>query len=244
MRKFKDKQGDKMSKTFCVGDIHGGYLSLTQCLQRSKFDYQQDTLICLGDVVDGWPETPQCIEELLKIKNLIYIMGNHDKWAYTWFKTGQEPLIWTTQGGQATIGAYAKHLDLKERHENFFGPANPFMSSKVIPYHIDEQNRLFVHGGCNPSIPIERQLQEDLYWDRTLFHEAIAVETVHKQYKEIYIGHTTTWGISKIPLKLGNVWMMDQGGGYEGKLSIINVDTHEFWQSDNVNLLYPNRDGR
>ena len=35
-------------KTFAVGDIHGAYKSLVQCLERSKFDYNNDRLIVLN----------------------------------------------------------------------------------------------------------------------------------------------------------------------------------------------------
>ena len=55
-----------MTKTFVIGDIHGAYRALLQCLEKSRFDYQQDTLICLGDVSDGWPETSQAVDELLE----------------------------------------------------------------------------------------------------------------------------------------------------------------------------------
>ena len=43
---------------------------------------------------------------------------------------------------------------------------------------------------------------------------------------------------------VSNVWAMDQGGGFEGKLSIINVKTKEYFQSDLVKDLYPNHKGR
>ena len=49
-------------RTFVIGDIHGGYLSLKQCLERSSFNYEEDTLISLGDICDGWPETKRCID--------------------------------------------------------------------------------------------------------------------------------------------------------------------------------------
>jgi len=42
-----------MSKTFVIGDIHGGYKALLQCFARSGFDYKKDKLICLGDITDG-----------------------------------------------------------------------------------------------------------------------------------------------------------------------------------------------
>ena len=38
-------------KTYAIGDIHGAYKSLVQCLERSKFDYNNDRLIVMGDVV-------------------------------------------------------------------------------------------------------------------------------------------------------------------------------------------------
>lgn len=43
-------------RTLVMGDIHGGYKALMQCLERSKFDYEKDTLIQLGDICDGWSD--------------------------------------------------------------------------------------------------------------------------------------------------------------------------------------------
>ncbi|MET0786893.1 MAG: metallophosphoesterase, partial [Paenisporosarcina sp.] len=64
-------------RTFALGDVHGNYKGLMQCLKRSGFNNEKDTLIQLGDVVDGFSESFECVEELLKIKNLISIRGNH-----------------------------------------------------------------------------------------------------------------------------------------------------------------------
>ena len=33
---------------------------------------------------------------------------------------------------------------------------------------------------------------------------------------------------------------MDTGAGWNGKLTIMDVDTEEYWQSDLVESLYPN----
>ncbi|MCA9398849.1 MAG: metallophosphoesterase, partial [Candidatus Omnitrophica bacterium] len=54
-------------RVFAIGDIHGAYKALIQCLERSGFDYQKDRLIVLGDVCDGYPQAKKCISELLKI---------------------------------------------------------------------------------------------------------------------------------------------------------------------------------
>ena len=47
-----------------------------------------------------------------------------------------------------------------------------------------------------------------------------------------------------IPMNRCNIWNMDTGGGFEGRLTIMDVDTKEFWQSDDLRTLYPNEKGR
>ena len=36
--------------------------------------------------------------------------------------------------------------------------------------NIDEENRLFVHGGIIPGVLLEEQSKQDLMWDRELFN--------------------------------------------------------------------------
>jgi len=249
-----------MSKTFCIGDVHGAHKALVQCLERSNFDYENDTLICLGDVADGWSEVPECVEELLKIKNLIYVCGNHDRWAKDWFKYGATHYLWISQGGQATIDAYVRTgLLVDERHRNFW-----LKVEDRLFYHDEERDYLFVHGGYNWHYPVIEQPKafannySNLYWDRHLWDTAWATEKrlfngvrVEKprfmdQYTLIFIGHTTTTFTTgdTLPVKALNVYNLDQGAGYEGKLTIMDIDSKEFWQSDLVNTLYPNERGR
>ena len=151
-------------RTFVIGDIHGAFKALLQCLARSSFDYKKDTLIVIGDVVDGWPEVPQCISKLLTVKNLIYVWGNHDWWVNKWFKTGWTHPIWEEQGGNATKEAYVKQGDLLVAHRDFF--------DRAVKYYIIGK-KLFVHGGLYPiNKPMEKQELNDLMWDRDLFNAA------------------------------------------------------------------------
>jgi serine/threonine protein phosphatase 1 len=110
-------------KTYVVGDIHGAHKALVQVLERSGFQYHIDTLITIGDIVDGWGESYEVIEELLKIKNRIDIMGNHDQWMYEFITTGIHPDSWS-QGGLATAKSYARALGMdliidRTAHEGF-----------------------------------------------------------------------------------------------------------------------------
>lgn len=245
-----------------IGDIHGNYKALIQCFERSNFDYKKDTLIALGDYVDGYPETKKVIDELLKIKNLIPIMGNHDDWAlefYDEYSPSCNPeRYWVSQGGQATLDSYGgqfKPMDLE--HVKFL------KSCKMAHVEIDEKDKLlFVHGGINTNKKIEQHNLNEVIWDRILIESAFKKHQSkpdHKftnEYKEIYIGHTSTQFFYKNkreklivpeeiaehgtkPLFLCNVIALDTGAGWSGKLTIMDIKTKEYWQSDLSKTLYP-----
>lgn len=78
-----------------------------------------------------------------------------------------------------------------------------------------------------------------LYWQMQ-HDKGMALDTI-PGYKEVFIGHTSTsrFDPDLKPVNLSNVWNLDQGGGWEGKLTCMDVDTKEFWQSDIVKDLYP-----
>lgn len=89
-----------------MGDIHGSYKALIQCFERSGFDYENDLLIQLGDVIDGHPQAYECIEELLKIRHLIAIKGNHDDWFLEFTNTDFHPYYWNYGGNLFNIALF------------------------------------------------------------------------------------------------------------------------------------------
>ena len=217
---------------FVIGDIHGAYLALLQVLKDSNFNYFQDQLICLGDACDRLPQTNDVIDELLKIKNLIFILGNHDLWTFEWMQSGKMIDNHYKQGGYATLISY-KNKKIPKSHVSFYKQGKG--------YYIDEKDRLFVHGGFNPRIKIENQSIEYLAWDRQLFNNFIeGCITSIGTYSEVFIGHTPTPKYKKdfTPLNIGNLWNLDQGAGYGGKLTLMNIETKGYWQSDFVDNLY------
>ena len=234
--------------TYVIGDIHGAYKALEQCIERSGIDKDSDRLICLGDVADSWPEVPECFDKLLEFKQLDFILGNHDYWLLEWFRTRYTPHIWTSQGGKATLEAYERLMNMMEfdrmdKHQELL--------EKALYYLIDDKNRVFVHGGINWHIPLKENNNHDLMWDRKMVEiaywwERRLPEEKFKDYEEIFVGHTTTsWHQKDLkPVHASNLWNLDQGAGWEGKLTLMDVDTKEYWQSDNVNDLYPNYRGR
>lgn len=101
-------------REFVMGDLHGSYRALKQCLEAVDFDYKKDRLIQLGDIVDRNPEVFECVEELLKIRHLIVVRGNHDDWFDEFCQTGRHPVEWL-QGGKATARSYWIHSQGKGR---------------------------------------------------------------------------------------------------------------------------------
>ena len=227
---------------FVIGDIHGGHKALAQCLNRSKFDPEKDLLISLGDICDGWPEVNKVIDELLQIKNIQVILGNHDEWALRWMKDGWMEDIWTSQGGLATMESYQRDLAcVPQSHVDLLKNAKLF-------FELD--NKLFVHGGINPDVDITKQDPELLMWDRDLLNDAVRVHKTtpgHRfgKWNDIFVGHTTTEVYKTLkPIHVCNVWDLDTGGGWSGKLTIMDIDSYEYWQSDLVPDLYPHIPGR
>jgi len=248
-------------RTFVMGDIHGGHKALLQCLQRSGFQYDRDTLIQLGDITDGYQDVFACVEELLKIQHLIAMRGNHDAWFLEFLQTGIHPIQWA-QGGEGTLRSYLAAAG--KNHIPIGGYLHPLaLSPADVPlthreffaqqrlYYIDANNNCFLHAGFDRQRPFYTQEPSTYYWDRQLWLQALSHQAVNNtrkrplvfrmrtRFNEIFIGHTRTiiWGTDK-PIKAANVYNVDTGGGGGGRLTIMNVHTKEIWQSDPVSSLY------
>ena len=221
-------------KTFAIGDIHGTHKAMMQCFERSKFDHEKDRLIVMGDVCDGYPEVKQCIDELLKIEHYDLVIGNHDMWALDWALKGDMPKIWTSQGGDRTIASYNGGSMSKDHIE--------FLRSGKL--WIEREDQVFVHGGFNPDVLLKTHSAQMLVWDRTLLDMAWKKHIAGRKcqlsrYKDIFVGHTTTELYNTLqPIHACNVWNLDTGAGWSGKLTIMDVDTKEYWQSDLSKDLY------
>ncbi len=238
--------------TFAIGDIHGGLKALIQVLNKLEVT-EEDTLIFMGDYVDGWSESAQVVSFLLELSkkiNCIFIKGNHDVWCEEWLKDETVNPTWYMHGGKETIDSYDGFTAAeKSEHLTFF--------QNLSLYHLDDANRLFLHAGFTSMHGVAKEMVPDnFYFDRTLWEMALAMDvTIDKNnpiypkrlqhYSEIYIGHTptTNFGIPT-PMNRANVWNVDTGAAFKGKVSAMNIDTKTYYQSDNLPGLYPDERGR
>lgn len=223
-------------RRFVIGDIHGKIIQLNKALEAVDFNDEEDQLITIGDITDRGEDVYGCIERLLKIKNRIDIVGNHDDSWYEGLRNGTQTMLWT-QGGKETMASYlSRDIDPKV-HIDFF--------ANQVDYHIDEHNNLFVHGGFNRHYPIEGQSRLICCWDRDLWLAALSYESMKDKshgfkmkdnFNHVFIGHTPTlYHGSTYPMLAANILNIDTGCGKSmtAMLTIMNVDTLEYKQVDN-----------
>lgn len=211
------------------------------------------------------------LEEKAIIKP-IFIRGNHDVWCEKFLLYREAPHLWLQQGGLASENSYVesgylediKHIEFfKHLHNYYIDEENRgfvhggFTSKRGLGHEPYESNYYWDRNLWQLALSVSKEYNDINPNDFRYVHYPF------ENHKEIYIGHTTTgmWLIKPhyleykieqqpkqgrivVPMHRCNMWNLDTGGGYEGKLTIMDIDTKEFWQSDYVNTLYPNERGR
>ncbi len=246
-------------KKFVLGDVHGAYKSLIQVFEKSNFDFLKDKVYFLGDIVDGWSQSKECIDFIMSIPNKEIIMGNHDEWAMYYYtkqvhynnnSVDSEYLSWKTHGGWETIKSLGDLEEIDKKYIEFF---------QSMKYFHEEDGNLFVHAGYSdleddngnifhPS----KQHPYLLCWDREFIHRMYRERKntnfkLKSPWKEIFVGHTPTTDFNDFyttPKNWHNVWNMDTGSAFHGKVSMMNIETKEIFQSEQSRKLYPNEKGR
>jgi serine/threonine protein phosphatase 1 len=241
-----------MKRTLVIGDIHGGLKAVHQLFEKAKVT-TEDKLIFLGDYVDGWSESAGTMDYMMQLaetNECVFIKGNHDVWCEGWLRNGEADKTWLLHGGVPTVNSYAgADAAKKMQHLNFL--------ERMPYYYIDEKNRLFIHAGFTSMHGPQKEFYySNFSWDRTLWEMAITMDKRIKKdsllfpkrlklFKEIYIGHTPTlyYNVDK-PMQGCNVWNLDTGAAFYGKLSMMDTDSKKIWQSEPVHSLYPGETGR
>ena len=233
---------------FVIGDIHSQFFKLKDVLYKSKFNYEEDLLITIGDLVDRGCEPINVIYELMKIKNNINIIGNHDQAFYEWMKYPYKQHLY--RGLYMSDLTMTKWIALDEIERE---KIQEFIYNQK-PYYIDENQNLFVHAGLDLKTEIKYNSIEKLTEDRSFFKGLLSAQNstqkkirTKEEFNNIFIGHTPTVCYKQVkgrfkesntdkefydkPINIKNVWNIDTGAGFDQKLSMMNIDTLEIFQS-------------
>lgn len=226
-----------MQKTFVLGDLHSNFKGLYQLLERVNFDFEQDNLYFIGDLFDGaGKDSYCCLSTISKIKNLYPCMGNHDLWIKHWITTNKVNKTWLKSGGMFTLENLLTYPDSKLLLEDYF---------KKVKYWYNYKNYFICHAGFDTRKSVTSQKEINFAINRSLFQKAIVnnnkklkfnFNNVNFNFDTVIIGHTPT--ISHKPDFVSNVINIDTGSANGGKLTLLNLDTLEYFQSDYTKKLY------
>lgn len=152
------------SLTYAVADLHGRLDLLEAALEAIAGDAgaaETRTIVFLGDYVDRGPDGAQVLDRLMR--------GPPEGWRWICLKGNHEAMMalalinpdrldwWIENGGDTTIRSYRGEHHATARHLPWI---------EALPaIHVDA-HRVFVHGGVDPRIPLERQQEKTLLWKR------------------------------------------------------------------------------
>ena len=234
---------------YVIGDIHGCYEQFMEILNLIQLK-DTDTLYVLGDVVDRGPHPIKTLMRLMKMLNVVCIVGNHELMALDGLRflntqittesvgsIGAETLgnliDWQRNGSDTTIEEF-KQLDPEMRREvlNFIMEFSMYEELTV-----NEQKYLLVHAGLgefSPGKKIEENSLKNLVWERANYGIQYFNDTI------VVTGHTPTQFIDGNPnpgriYKHLNHIAIDCGCGMPGgRLAAICLETGEEYYSSTI----------
>ncbi len=211
---------------YAMSDLHGCYDKYIKMLKKINFK-DDDTLYILGDTVDRGPDGIKIYQDIMKRKNVIAILGNHDYTALRMFKKifNREDFdyldlgykMWMMIGGEPTNNAF---MELSEAEQlEIINHISKFPIYKEI---IVNGNSFWL----SHSIPEKEKMLNNDDLDREDF--IAGAPEYDKQYfenKYIVTGHTPTYfidfkGGGKIYRKNNHI-AIDCGAIFDGDLGCI-----------------------
>ena len=228
-----------------MGDSHGAYKAVREALKLAEYDKKKDLLIVLGDTQDGWSQAPELIDYYQNISrdNLIYLVGNHDSSFIEWYDGGCRRHIMHGHGGDVTERVYLNFS------EDRIAEHAEWLRMQRHSY-LDEHNRFFVHAGWDPLFDFNDSTQrstEEYLWNRSFWDGMFKGRNYAKNLSEVYIGHSPTIRFKPYedkPMNRKNVWNLDTGAAFNGRVTVMDVNTKVYWQSKKCKDHYPTERGR
>lgn len=191
-------------RVYAIGDIHGRLDLLEQLLEMIVADARdydgKKLLIFLGDYIDRGLKSRGVLDllagEMPEGFEAIFLKGNHEQAMLQFLQDAEFGRTWKYYGGLETLYSYgiqdvalsddpkafetarlALEVALPSSHLNF-------LTNRLIPY-FDMGGYYFVHAGVRPGLPLNRQVEADLYWIRDDF-----LQSTFDHGRIIVHGHT------------------------------------------------------
>ena len=234
-----------MGRRLVIGDIHGSYRALMRVFEKASVSYD-DEVFFVGDISDGYPETLECLRLFYSMRNFHGVIGNHDFWLMNYLSAREAPLHWLNQGGNHTV----KSIDKATKRERLMYAE--FLSS--WPYVLKTGNDFIMHGGpadftiqeLEEISEIKRHTYEEkdrsspgykVAWNRDYFYNTLEGTQKHLENR-IIVGHTPVKNHPYVS-KDGMLVNLDTGAGFNGPVTMMDIDSMEIFQSKGSDTYYP-----
>lgn len=225
---------------YAVGDIHGHLASLDHALELIEADGGPEAeIVFLGDYVDRGPDVRGTLQRLIDGRNAgrpwTFLKGNHDRMFARFLSDATlhddriasgKPWMNPSLGGAQTLASYGVHDAGSRPIDEVFEEAR----KKVLAEHVafadglplwhETKDKIFVHAGIRPGIPMERQDEDDLVWIRDGF-----LEDTRDHGKLIVHGHTAL----DHPVAYPNRINLDGGAGFGNPLWPAVFEGRDCW---------------
>jgi serine/threonine protein phosphatase 1 len=153
-----------MSLTYVIPDIHGRDDLLGEALAGIAAHSHGDAgvIVTIGDYVDKGPQSKQVIDRLLSGVadggRLVALKGNHDAMMVEALRDPKKMASWLGKGGDAALASYGDDPATVPH-------AHIVWLDQLRLMHVDK-NRIYVHAGVDPDIPLDRQSETTLLTKR------------------------------------------------------------------------------
>lgn len=242
---------------YVIPDIHGSLSNLNLILDRilplRKSDGGQDKLIFLGDYIDRHVNSHLVIDELIVLKekykdNVIFLKGNHEDFFLkaigeiecNFQQQYFNYQMWLNNGGIETLYGYLQRNNLdenplafpKSKIRSLIPDSHVTFLKECLPYY-ENDNYIFVHGGCDPHNLLINQEQEVLLWDRNLF-KFVRSCILSNQEDKIDWNKIIVCGHSGPKIIIHEKYMMLDAGS-PSKLLVLELNSLEAFIADKDN---------
>jgi len=147
--------------TFAIGDLHGCAAQLTALLDQCyRFaDGKPHKFIFLGNYIDQGLDSQSVVQTLMDLQaadpdRVIALSGSHEDLLVD-ARSSEGMARWLVQGGSATLRSYGVTSPKGIPVDHRAWLAN-------LPLTHDDGQRLFVHAGIRPGIPLADQTRDNL----------------------------------------------------------------------------------
>ncbi len=131
---------------FVIGDIHGEISKLKNLVENIYNLDKKAKLVFLGDYVNKGENSKEVLSYLVKLKNTVFLMGNHEYYFLEYIKHGTYKDQLEKYAGETTFVDFG--MNLSTLKEKFYLPYKSFFDNLEAYYITD---KYFVsHAGVNP----------------------------------------------------------------------------------------------